>query len=140
MRRGPDYKVTAAGCWEWQHALTTAGYGSVRDGQNVVYAHRLYFERHCGAIPDGHELDHLCRNRACVNPTHLEAVTHAENVRRGGGTKLTDEQVAEILDRCRRGDRKKDIAADFGINPSYVSNLKAGRASRLRAGSQGGLR
>ena len=49
----------------------------------MVLAHRVYYERHVGPVPEGLELDHLCRNPGCVNPEHLEPVTHAENIRRG---------------------------------------------------------
>ena len=71
------------GCWEWHGANTGTGYGQVRhDGRNQL-AHRVAFEHYIGAIPDALELDHLCRNRACCNPAHLEPVTHIENTRRG---------------------------------------------------------
>ena len=70
---------TESGCWEWTGAHTKAGYAAIRDG----YLHRLSYEHFIGPIPDGLEIDHLCRNRGCCNPLHLEAVTHAENMRRG---------------------------------------------------------
>jgi hypothetical protein len=66
-------------CIIWTKALTAAGYGVTRGG----YVHRLAYEAANGPIPDGLELDHLCRNRACYNVLHLEPVTHAENMRRG---------------------------------------------------------
>lgn len=73
------------GCWEWTAARTSAGYGRAWDPQTgaVTYAHRLAYGRLVGPIPDGLELDHLCRNRACCNPAHLEAVSHSVNVQRG---------------------------------------------------------
>ena len=71
----------ANGCWLWTGALLD-GYGIVKVGGGVRRAHRVVFEFERGPIPDGLELDHLCRVRRCVNPDHLEPVTKAENIRR----------------------------------------------------------
>lgn len=70
------------GCWIWTGALTGAGYGQFGGGGKKSYTHRWAYQAHVGPIPDGLELDHLCRVRACCNPDHLEPVTHEENTRR----------------------------------------------------------
>ncbi len=72
------------GCWLW-YGATGDGYGLFGVKRRLVKAHRFSYEKHRGAIPKGMVLDHLCRNRSCVNPDHLEVVTFKENVLRGIG-------------------------------------------------------
>jgi HNH endonuclease len=84
------YRYVAAGpngCHIWTAATNPKGYGIFKvDGRSVL-AHRFAKRHRGGTVPAGLELDHLCRVRRCVNPAHLEMVTHAENVRRGDAGK-----------------------------------------------------
>lgn len=73
---------TPGGCWLWTGALCDSGYGRFRAG-TLVRTHRYAYELMVADIPDGLDLDHLCRRRACVNPYHLDPVTRGVNVRRG---------------------------------------------------------
>lgn len=72
-----------SGCWLWTNRITTGGYGSFTLDGYPFPAHRASYEVFVGPIPEGMELDHLCRNRACINPDHLEPVTRRENALRG---------------------------------------------------------
>ncbi len=73
-----------SGCWLWLGAVTHDGYARAGTGAfGTRYAHRIIFERERGPIPAGLELDHVCRVRSCVNPAHLEIVSHRENNARG---------------------------------------------------------
>jgi hypothetical protein len=80
-----------SGCWLWQRSIDRAGYARI----GARYMHREVYELHCGPIPAGLHLDHLCRVRHCVNPDHLEPVTQAENNLRAWAANQTD--------RCQRG-------------------------------------
>lgn len=91
MKKKPIYdrlwnrSIDVDGCWIYTGSKSE-GYGRIRyEGRNVP-AHRLSYEFIVGEIPEGLMLDHLCRNRACINPDHLEPVTNKENILRGVGT------------------------------------------------------
>lgn len=92
------YVVDANGCWIWQGATSSKGYGRVRVAGKVEFAHRVSYRLHIGEIPDGLELDHLCRVRNCIRPDHLEPVTHRENMERG-----TMWDARRAITHCPRG-------------------------------------
>ena len=80
------YIVNEDGCWVWTGSVKKNGYGQFKYGGRqgkMMYPHRVMYELMVGIIPSGLELDHLCRNKLCINPQHLEPVTHRENVLRG---------------------------------------------------------
>lgn len=72
-----------SGCWLWKLTCDDGGYARFRIGERMVSAHRLSHEMFVGPIPEGLDIDHLCRVRCCVNPRHIEAVTTRENILRG---------------------------------------------------------
>lgn len=83
QRFGRFVEKAADGCWNWTGAIQEPGYGRFSAGPGVrVLAHRWSYEHHVGPIPDGLTIDHLCLNKACVNPDHLEPVTREENALR----------------------------------------------------------
>ena len=77
VRKDPE------GCWTWARKPDDSGYGRFRVGSKIWYVHVLSYLSEVGPIPEGWEVDHLCRNRACVRPDHLEAVTGYVNMLRG---------------------------------------------------------
>lgn len=80
-------------CWEWTASRGPKGYGKANYQGEWYSPHRFSYELHVGPIPDGLTIDHLCRNKGCVNPAHLEAVTNLENRRR----------AAALQTHCRKG-------------------------------------
>jgi|SRR3990167_1332734 len=107
---------TPEGCWVWLGARGTGGYGALWDSGRRYYAHRWLFERVYGVIPPDLELDHLCRNRQCVNPIHLEMVSHLTNCQRGiqRGHKIT---------HCPKGH-------EYTLENTYIPKSKACRMCR----------
>lgn len=94
--------VPETGCWQWiRGGFGHEGYGAVwdRKKKKTVKAHRYVYEMLVGPIPEGLTLDHLCRNRRCVRPAHLEPVTWSENIRRGEMPNM----IVRRTGICRRG-------------------------------------
>jgi hypothetical protein len=75
-------RIPESGCWVWEKSLTNLGYARIAHNGKARHAHRVSFENYIGKVPDGLELDHLCKVRCCVNPNHLEPVTRYENISR----------------------------------------------------------
>jgi len=92
--------------------------------------YRLYYERQHGPVADGLQLDHLCRNRMCVNPAHLEAVTAAVNLWRRPVTKVNPDMVREVRRLRTAGIFIRTIAEKFGVSEATVSYILSGKTWR----------
>ena len=122
------YKVVNTGydtpCFLWTGPIGTGGYGSMKRDHRLAPAHRVYYVSRFGPVPEGKELDHLCRIRHCVNPEHLEPVTRAENIRRGALAKLTLEDVQEIKRLYATGRYKQmTLARIYGVGQTTISAI-----------------
>lgn len=118
-------------CWTWIGAINKkTGYGKKQYCGRTELAHRWMYEQLFGMISPNLVIDHICRNRLCVNPRHLECVSVAENVRRGRATKLTAEQVVALkadLATFKWGDRPR-LAKKYGVSVQLISSIRYGRA------------
>lgn len=101
-------------CWPWEGRINKDGYGMAyeRSTKKYIVAHRMVYTAIKGPIPESMQIDHLCRNRSCVNPSHLEPVTQQENIRRGEGIAVGN--ARKIF--CMRG------------HPLYGENLGINKA------------
>ena len=90
-KNGPS-TATLGQCWLWTASTDSKGYGCFNNGMKMVRAHQFSFIQTKGIIAEGLELDHLCRRRNCVNPDHLESITHRENVLRSRGPSALNAQ------------------------------------------------
>ncbi|MDP9358349.1 MAG: HNH endonuclease [Chloroflexota bacterium] len=125
QRRDPladRYVVDEQGCWVWQGYRLPGGYGQLTYRRDSWLAHRLSYYRHYGELPAGElQIHHICANRACLNPDHLEAVTPIEN-RRAAPTKLDPAKAEQI--RALSGDMSQgEIAARFGVDRTMVGKV-----------------
>jgi len=135
-------RAEESGCWRWLGSLTKAGYGRVNLGTRetgIGLVHRVVYELHRGPIPVGLEIDHLCRNRWCCRPEHLQAVPHAVNSYRG----VSPGMLIRLSGRCGRGHEltpenvyyRKDRPGAWNCRVCRRERrAAAGERERLRAG------
>ena len=120
-RSTPEYIIDSeTGCWEWQRAFNNRGYPTKWILGRKWLAHRLYYTLANGLISPDMTIDHLCRNKACVNPAHLEMVTACRNLRRGVRTTLNEQAVIEMRARYKAGERTAALAAEYGATKAAV--------------------
>lgn len=117
-----------ADCLLWTGGRISTGYGEMARELGETLAHRLAWLLDGRVFPAGlPHLDHLCRRPLCVNVDHLEPVTHAENLRRGAGAKLTAEQASDIKYLREAGWNAGAIAGVYGVSERHVYNIAKGQ-------------
>ncbi|MFF5568085.1 HNH endonuclease signature motif containing protein [Streptomyces sp. NPDC012623] len=119
------------GCWQWTGYLMPNGYARISVDGERQYAHRISYEAFVAPIPDGLVIDHLCRNRGCVNPAHLDAVTQRVNVLRGESHAATRARQVSCL-RGHRFDTTNTYVASNGTRKCRRCRAAARERSRLR--------
>ena len=128
-------EVVDSGCWEWRGGLATNGYGRFNLGNGKsAPAHRITYNLFKGDIPEGLEPDHLCRNRKCVNPDHIEAVTRRENIMRGL-LPATNRNLQLSKTHCPQGHSYDEINTYIdsrGYRHCRMCNRPTGRRNRIK--------
>lgn len=137
-RRGnhlTNYRRAKSGCWIWcgQNAGIKR-YGLIRFPEGAMMAHRFFYEIYVGEIPKGMILDHLCRNRICVNPAHLEPVTSRENTMRSN---IAPAAINRAKKRCKHGhNRWAAHIAKNGQKHRYCMDCNTKPERRKRAAAR----
>lgn len=116
---------TEGGCWLWESTVNSQGYGQFRlkGSTAVTLAHRAVYEDLVETIPNGLQLDHLCKRKRCVNPEHLEIVTCTTNIRRNSNTKLSMDEARLVRELYSKGMQQRHIAAQFDVSQRLVWNI-----------------
>lgn len=124
-------QIQEDGCWKWMAFVDKAGYGRLHGPSEyapVLYAHRVSFEHYKEPIPEGMELDHLCHNRWCVNPDHLEPVPHQVNAFRGDHPWM----VIHRTGVCARGHELNEANTYFRKDRPGAWNCRICRAEKRK--------
>lgn len=114
------------GCWLWTAYCRTDGYGEInrgRQGEGTALAHRVSYEIHVGEIPEDLEIDHLCRVRSCVNPSHLEPVTRYVNIMRGDNPGVQVKR-AQATTHCPQGH-------EYTTENTHIARTARGYTNRM---------
>lgn len=110
-------------CWVWILSKNKFGYGKCEIKGKHRLAHIVSYEKNYGPVPEGLQLDHLCRVSSCIRPDHLEAVTGAVNTRRGNCAKITMEDAKQIRVLYKFGEKQKDLGEQYGLHPMTISRI-----------------
>ena len=128
--------IPCGGCWEWTASLQPTGYGQINSGGDaptMLYAHRVSWELFIGPIPEGMWIDHMCRNRLCVNPQHLRVVTPRQNTIENSRS-VPAARAAQTT--CSRG-HPFDIVRASGARRCSICDDASARRRRESMGANG---
>lgn len=128
---GEHYEVDpSTGCWNWTGTLRESGHGSAYTPElGAGTAHHLAWEGLHGPLPQRVHVHHLCENKACVNPAHLEAISHNEHSRRHGRAKshLTEEDIIAMRTAVYEGEKIYEVAARYGVTATTCGLICQGK-------------
>jgi hypothetical protein len=130
-RNPPQFVIDQGGCWIWQRTRSKAGYGRVRDGVRMRFAHVVWYERTVGPVPHGKVLHHRCGrgHLGCMNPYHMQPVSPAENAQLSRAAKLDWGQVDTLRRKFSAGNvTKTSLGREFGISDAQVHNIVTGKS------------